>query len=80
VGGAVLVGVAVWMCMDPTIVNYLHVIEIQDNDNLLTLASYVLLAAGALSFIVGLLGCLGAIREHQGLLFLVCSLLSSKQQ
>lgn len=63
--------IGTWIMLDPTIINNLHVITVEDNDRLLTLASYVLIAAGALSFIVGIVGCVGALREHQALLFVV---------
>lgn len=75
VGGGVLVTIGTWIMLDPTIINNLHVITVEDNDRLLTLASYVLIAAGALSFIVGIVGCVGALRERQALLFVYAFLL-----
>lgn len=74
-GGGLLVATGVLMLIDHTIVNYLHIVNIKDDDDLLRIAAYVLIAAGGISFFVGLFGCCGAIREHQGLLFVYAALL-----
>jgi len=75
IGGGLLVAIGVWMMFDPTIVNYLQIVDIKESDALLHIAAYVLMAAGGLSFVVGLFGCCGAIRESQPLLFLYAALL-----
>lgn len=74
-GGAFLLGVGIWMKVDPTIVNYLEVVNVDKSDPLLHYAAWVLMISGAVSFFIGIVGCCGAMREHQGLLFLYAVLL-----
>lgn len=70
-GGAFLLGVGIWVKVDPEMLNYLHTVNVSASDPLLQYAAWVLMICGAVSFIVGIVGCCGAMREHQGLLFLV---------
>lgn len=70
-GGAFLLAIGVWVKVDPTMVMYLHVVNVSPSDPLLQYAACVFMVAGGLSFFVGIVGCCGAMREHQGLLFLV---------
>lgn len=69
-GGAFLLGVGIWVKVDPQMLNYLHTVNVSASDPLLQYAAWVLMICGAVSFIVGIVGCCGAMREHQGLLFL----------
>ena len=69
-GGGVL-AIGIWMRVDETIVNYLHVVNIHEADPLIDHAGLIFIAVGGLVFIVGFLGCCGAIRNSQSLLFLV---------
>lgn len=75
-GGAFLLGVGIWIKINPTMVNYLHAVNVSASDPLLQFASWVLMIAGGVSFFVGIVGCCGAMREHQGLLFLYAFLLA----
>ncbi|XP_034234355.1 CD9 antigen [Thrips palmi] len=58
VAGIAVVGVGIWILTDSTM--YLQVV--QDDTNFHT-GLYIMIAAGALMFIVGFLGCCGALRE-----------------
>lgn len=69
IGGAALVGFGLWMKMDPTLVNYLVVVNIRGTDPMLTYAAYIFIVAGGLALIIGFLGCCGAMRESQPLIF-----------
>ena len=59
------------MKLDPTLVNYLVVVNIRGADPMLTYAAYIFMAAGGLALIVGFFGCCGAMRDNQPLLFIV---------
>ncbi|KAK2140731.1 hypothetical protein LSH36_1264g00007 [Paralvinella palmiformis] len=71
IGGAALVGFGLWMKLDPTLVNYLVVVNIRGTDPMLSYAAYIFIAAGGLALIIGFLGCCGAMRESQPLIFAV---------
>ncbi|KAM5246932.1 tetraspanin-18 [Ctenodactylus gundi] len=62
-GGACLLGVGVWVLVDPTGFR-----EIVATNPLLLTGAYVLLATGGLLFLLGFLGCCGAVRESKCLL------------
>ena len=69
-GGGVL-AIGIWMKIDKTIVNYLHVVNIHESDPLIDHAGLIFIVVGVLVFVVGFVGCCGAIRNSQGMLFLV---------
>ncbi len=69
--GAGVLAIGIWMRVDETIVNYLHVVNIHQTDPLIDHAGTIFIVVGALVFCVGFLGCFGAIRSSQGVLFLV---------
>jgi hypothetical protein len=71
IGGAGLLAFGLWMKLDPTLVNYLVLVNIRGTDPILAYAAYIFMAAGGLAIIVGFFGCCGAMRGSQGLLFLV---------
>ncbi|NWU91918.1 TSN18 protein, partial [Upupa epops] len=62
-GGACLLGVGVWVIVDPTGFR-----EIVAANPLLFTGAYMVLAMGAMLFLLGFLGCCGAIRENKCLL------------
>ncbi|XP_026863283.1 tetraspanin-18a isoform X2 [Electrophorus electricus] len=62
-GGTFLLGVAIWVLVDPTGFR-----EIVAANPLLFTGVYVILAMGSMLFLLGFLGCCGAIRENKCLL------------
>ncbi|KAM9302356.1 tetraspanin-18 [Gastrophryne carolinensis] len=62
-GGTFLLGLAVWVIVDPTDFR-----EIIAANPLLFMGAYLILALGAMLFLLGFLGCCGAIRENKCLL------------
>jgi len=66
--GCAILGVGIWMRVDRSILSNLEVLAIDENDPLLVYASYVLIGMGAAVFIIGFLGCCGAIKENRCML------------
>ncbi|KAF3686773.1 Tetraspanin-18 [Channa argus] len=64
-GGSFLLGVGVWVLVDP-----MGFREIVAANPLLFTGVYVILAMGSMLFLLGFLGCCGAIRENKCLLLL----------
>uniref|UniRef100_A0A8C3D667 Tetraspanin 18 n=3 Tax=Corvus TaxID=30420 RepID=A0A8C3D667_CORMO len=62
-GGACLLGLGIWVIVDPTGFR-----EIVAANPLLFTGAYIMLAMGAMLFLLGFLGCCGAIRENKCLL------------
>uniref|UniRef100_A0AAZ3QEJ2 Tetraspanin n=1 Tax=Oncorhynchus tshawytscha TaxID=74940 RepID=A0AAZ3QEJ2_ONCTS len=62
-GGSFLLGVGVWVLVDPTGFR-----EIITANPLLFTGVYIILAMGGMLFLLGFLGCCGAIRENKCLL------------
>lgn len=62
-GGSFLLGVGVWVLVDPTGFR-----EIVASNPLLFTGVYILLGMGGMLFLLGFLGCCGAIRENKCLL------------
>ncbi|XP_064513884.1 tetraspanin-18 [Pseudopipra pipra] len=62
-GGACLLGLGIWVIVDPTGFR-----EIVAANPLLFTGAYIVLAMGAMLFLLGFLGCCGAIRENKCLL------------
>lgn len=71
-GGACLLGVGIWVIVDPTGFR-----EIVAANPLLFTGAYIMLAMGAMLFLLGFLGCCGAIRENKCLLLFVSVLAPS---
>lgn len=67
-GGACLLGMGTWVMVDPTGFR-----DIVAANPLLITGACVLLAMGGLLFLLGLLGCCGAVRENKCLLLFVSS-------
>uniref|UniRef100_A0A1A8A4B1 Tetraspanin n=1 Tax=Nothobranchius furzeri TaxID=105023 RepID=A0A1A8A4B1_NOTFU len=62
-GGSFLLGVGAWVLVDPT--GFREIVAVNP---LLFMGVYVILAMGAMLFLLGFLGCCGAIRENKCLL------------
>ncbi|KAG5839149.1 hypothetical protein ANANG_G00201880 [Anguilla anguilla] len=62
-GGSFLLGVGIWVLVDPTGFR-----EIVAANPLLFTGAYIILALGGMLFLLGFLGCCGAIRENKCLL------------
>lgn len=73
--GAGVLGIGLWMKIDPMIVNYLQVVNINASDPLIDYAALVFIVVGAAAFVIALIGCCGAMRNSQGLLFVYIVLL-----
>ncbi len=59
-----MLGVGLWMFLDPSIVKQINVVSVLDNQgNFIKYASYVMMGVGAFVFIVGFLGCCGALTQ-----------------
>lgn len=65
-----MLGVGIWVLVDPTGFR-----EIVAANPLLFTGVYVILAMGAMLFLLGFLGCCGAIRENKCLLLFVSTFL-----
>jgi tetraspanin-18 len=65
-GGSFLLGVGLWVLLDP-----MGFREIVAANPLLFTGVYIILALGGLLFLLGFLGCCGAIRENKCLLLFV---------
>eukprot|EP00106_Octopus_bimaculoides_P014127 XP_014781569.1 PREDICTED: CD81 protein-like isoform X1 [Octopus bimaculoides] len=67
--GCAILGVGIWIRIDPTFQMY-----VDDNFNLPYLGAYILIGVGVLMMIIGFVGCCGAIRKSQCLLasFFIC--------
>ncbi|XP_064601611.1 tetraspanin-11-like [Liolophura sinensis] len=66
--GAALLGVGVWLSVDKDIQTFFDVIHIDTADPYFKYSAYILVGFGAFVFLVGFLGCCGALRRHKGLL------------
>jgi len=74
-GGAGLLGFGLWMKLCPMITQYLLVVNIDASDPLIEYAALVFIVVGAAAFVISLIGCCGAVRANQGLLFVYILLL-----
>lgn len=61
-----MLGIGIWVMVDPTGFR-----EIVAANPLLITGAYILLAMGGLLFLLGFLGCCGAVRENKCLLLFV---------
>ncbi|CAG5115731.1 unnamed protein product [Candidula unifasciata] len=67
--GAAILGVGIWILVDPNMKDYMDVIKDASNDDeFLKTAAYILIGFGAFVFLVGFSGCCGAIRSSKCLL------------
>ncbi|XP_056135130.1 tetraspanin-18-like [Lampris incognitus] len=70
VGGSFLLGLGAWVLLDPPGFR-----EVVTSNPLLFMCSYALLPLGAVFFLLGFLGCCGAIRENKCLLLVFLTLI-----
>ena len=63
VAGAAILGVGIWLKVDPRITQLLQVANTANSTNLISAAAIVLIVVGALMFLIGGLGCCGAMQE-----------------
>ncbi|KAM9301569.1 CD82 antigen [Gastrophryne carolinensis] len=61
--GAVILGFGIWILVDST-----SFIAVLQNSSLVKTGSYILIAVGGLTMIMGFLGCVGAVNEIRSLL------------
>jgi len=73
--GAVLLAFGIWMKVDPTIVKNLDFLNVSGASPLVSHAATIFIIGGAFIFVIGFLGCCGAIKEQQALLFLYAALI-----
>lgn len=67
--GAAILGVGIWILVDPQIKNYTKVIKDGTKDEeFLKISAYILIGFGTFVFLVGFCGCCGAIRNSKCLL------------
>jgi len=66
--GAALLGIALWFRFDPNVFEHLKLVAFDQKDPFLKYAVYILFATGGFVFLVGFLGCCGALRESKCML------------
>jgi len=66
--GAALLAVGIWIRLDPDLTTYVKLLSVIQDQNSLYMVAYVLIGVGAFVFLVGFLGCCGAIKESQCML------------
>ena len=69
-GGAML-GIGIWLRVDDSILELIKLTEFATDGDQMENVSYVLIAVGAFVFLVGFLGCFGAITENRCMLGVV---------
>jgi len=57
--GGALMGISIWLVVDPEMSSYTNIV----NNPLITAAMYLILAVGVFIFLIGFLGCCGACKE-----------------
>jgi hypothetical protein len=74
--GVALLGVGIWLLVDKSLTETLDLIKVATDDtDQIKNVSYVLIGVGAFVFIVGFLGCCGALKESKCMLGLYIFLL-----
>lgn len=73
--GAGLLGIGLWMKLDPMFSHYLHVVNVAASNPFIDTAAFIFIAVGGAAFIIAFIGCCGAIRESQCLIFMYIVLL-----
>jgi len=73
--GAAVLGIGIWLKVDPNINQYLEVIRVDQGDPIWNAATIILITVGAFVFVVGFLGCCGACKESSCMLCLYAGLL-----
>ena len=65
--GVAVLGVGIWILVDPDLQDYIDVIHVTDEEYF-KYAAYILIAFGAFVLVVGFCGCCGAIRNSKCML------------
>lgn len=66
--GLILVGIGIWVLADSKALRYFGAASNSDQYHLVLSSASIVIVVGALSFIIGAIGCCGAIREKMSLL------------
>ena len=66
--GAAILGVGIWLRVDKNAYKIFDLAQEAQGDSMFEVACYVLIGIGAFVFIVGFLGCCGAIKESKCML------------
>ena len=66
-----ILSLGLWLRLDESVLDLIDFVEIDESDPLLKYAAWVLIAVGAFVFVVGFVGCLGALKTNKFLLGLV---------
>lgn len=66
--GCAILGIGIWMTVDSSVLDQIEVLNVDTDDPMLEYAAYILIAMGCFVFIVGFLGCCGAIKESKCML------------
>lgn len=66
--GCVVLGFNLWMYLDPHRNFMLDIVNTSEGDPLLLIAVIILIAMGCLTIVIGILGCIGTVREAPCLL------------
>lgn len=69
--GAVVLGIGIWVRVDPNVVHMQDLIELDKDDKYLSLGSWLLIGFGALVLLVGVFGCVGGLTRSRRFLGLV---------
>ena len=69
--GAALLGVGIWIIADPSLKQLLNIIELANDSDQMRNVACVLIGIGVFVFVVGFLGCWGAIRKSKVMLGVV---------
>ncbi|KAL5007889.1 hypothetical protein ScPMuIL_016695 [Solemya velum] len=65
VSGAAVLGIGIWVRVDPDVVHMQNLIELDTDDKYLTLGSWVLIGFGAMVLLVGVFGCVGGLTRNR---------------
>lgn len=62
-GGAAILGIGIWLTVDPAIKNYINEVTPDGTDPFWKGATILLMTVGAATFVIGFFGCCGACKE-----------------
>lgn len=69
--GAGLVGLGVWMMMDPNIETYFNILNVDQNGMNFKMICYALLGIGAVALFIAFMGCCGGMQRSKCMLSVV---------
>ena len=67
--GVMLLGIGVWMILDQSVIQIL--IKYADDSDQMRTVAYIFAGVGVFVFVVGFVGCLGAVKESKAMLGVV---------